>query len=84
MRLGEILLKNHAISLQQLEEGIRLQASQSKKLGEILIEKGLVREEQVQNALQEQYWRRNGFWVIKERDSVADQGLSRRLKTRVL
>ncbi|MEG3438379.1 hypothetical protein V0288_14710 [Pannus brasiliensis CCIBt3594] len=84
MRLGEILVKNHAISSEQLAEGIRLQESQSKRLGEILIERGLVPEEEIESALQEQYWRRNGFWVLEERDLLADQGLSCRVKARAL
>jgi hypothetical protein len=64
MRLGEILVRNRFISPRQVEEAIELQRVESKRFGEILIERGIVRKEQVESALKEQYWRRNGYWVI--------------------
>ncbi len=62
--LGQILMQKKLISSSQLEAAIALQASSSKKLGELLIMQGLLQENQLQQALKEQYWRRNGFWII--------------------
>jgi hypothetical protein len=41
-------------------------------LGELLLQKGWLTEEQLKQALQEQYWRKEGFWVIADarKDSV--------------
>jgi hypothetical protein len=64
MLLGEILLKHQLISSIQLEEIIRLQVTESKKLGELLVERGLLSRQEVERALQEQYWRNNGYWII--------------------
>jgi hypothetical protein len=64
MLLGEILLKHQLISSSQLEEIIRLQATESKRLGELLVERGLLSKQEVERALQEQYWRNHGYWII--------------------
>ena len=34
------------------------------KLGELLLSNALITEGQLKQALREQYWRRNGYWVI--------------------
>lgn len=34
------------------------------KLGELLLSHALITEGQLKQALREQYWRRNGYWVI--------------------
>jgi hypothetical protein len=45
-----------------------LQAQQGTpfRLGELLLQKGWLTEEQLKQALQEQYWRKAGFWVIAD------------------
>jgi hypothetical protein len=64
MKLGQILVRQQAISPNTLEQVIAAQSQWSRPLGEILIGQGLIDEAQLNIALQEQYWRRNGFWVI--------------------
>ncbi|MDJ0508718.1 MAG: hypothetical protein QNJ64_05640 [Crocosphaera sp.] len=64
MQLGQILLQKKWISSEQLEEAIGLQTFQNNRLGELLLEKGLIVNSQLETALKEQYWRKNGFWVI--------------------
>lgn len=64
MILGEILVKKKVISSDQLEEVIRLQSSYHKKIGELLMMQGFIQESELQQALKEQYWRRNGYWMI--------------------
>ncbi len=43
-KIGEILLKQNKITDEQLNEALILQASNGKKLGEILIERGYITE----------------------------------------
>ncbi len=64
MKLGQILLKRRWISPIDLENAIDLQTSHRQKLGELLIGRGVIANDQLEQALQEQYWRKNGFWVI--------------------
>jgi hypothetical protein len=33
------------------------------RLGELLLQKGQLTEEQLKQALQEQYWHKEGFWL---------------------
>ena len=49
---------------EQLEETIQLQTSQKSRLGDLLLKKGVIVNNQLEMALKEQYWRTNGFWVI--------------------
>ncbi len=64
MKLGQILLQKKWISSDQLEETIQLQTSHQSRLGELLLQKGVIMNNQLEMALKEQYWRKNGFWVI--------------------
>jgi len=64
MLLGQILLYKKWISSEQLEETISEAKKSDRPLGEVLLERGLLAQEQLQKALQEQYWRRQGYWVI--------------------
>ncbi|MGK7961491.1 hypothetical protein [Crocosphaera sp.] len=64
MQLGQILLQKNWISSEQLEDVIKLQTGQKHRLGELLLQKGLIVNNQLEAALKEQYWRKNGFWVI--------------------
>lgn len=53
-KIGEILLKHKKITHEQLSEALRLQLSNNKKLGEILIDKGYISEITLLRALSEQ------------------------------
>lgn len=64
MKLGEILVNHGWISQSQLNEGLRLQLIKFCPLGRILILKKWITEERLEQALSEQYWRNNGYWVI--------------------
>jgi hypothetical protein len=64
MQLGQILLQKKWISSHQLDQTIDLQRNRREKLGKILVNQGYIANEQLNLALQEQYWRKNGFWVI--------------------
>ncbi|WP_245602652.1 hypothetical protein [Gloeothece verrucosa] len=57
-------MQKHLISPEQLDAAIHQQAYNRIKLGELLIQQKLIVKEQLEEALKEQYWRRNGFWVI--------------------
>jgi type IV pilus assembly protein PilB len=53
-RLGDILMENHLIDQKQLDESLRIQMEEKKRLGEVLINKGYVTELDMLNVLQEQ------------------------------
>lgn len=53
-RIGELLIKNGVITGQQLEQALGLQAESRKKLGEILIELGYLKEKDLMWMLCEQ------------------------------
>lgn len=54
MRLGDVLLNSKAISNTQLLQALDLQKGSGKKLGEVLVEEGIVTEEQIAMALSTQ------------------------------
>ena len=64
MQLGKILIRKRLISPSQLQTALDIQSLTGIKLGEILVTKGLIESQDLKQALLEQYWRRNGFWVI--------------------
>ncbi len=53
--LGQLLLWNNIITQEQLEEALEEQKKTNKKLGSILIEKGFVKEEVLNDFLSKQY-----------------------------
>jgi adsorption protein B len=53
-KIGDLLLARRRITAGQLEEAVRAQEGTGKKLGEILVEKGYVTEEELMSALAEQ------------------------------
>ena len=53
-KIGEILLKHKKIIHEQLSEALKLQSTNNKKLGEILMEKGYISETTLLRALSEQ------------------------------
>ncbi|NJR60513.1 MAG: hypothetical protein HC769_17755 [Cyanobacteria bacterium CRU_2_1] len=64
MKLGELLVRKRLISQAQLEQSLAWQASNHQMLGDLLLEQSLISPDDLCKALQEQYWRNNGFWVI--------------------
>ena len=64
VKLGWILLNKKLIAPAQLESVLIKQIQNHQKLGELLVEAELISEQQLAQLLQEQYWRRNGYWVI--------------------
>lgn len=72
MLLGEILIRKKLISRGQLNSILIQQQKTKKKLGELLLELGLISTEEREKALQEQYWRKNGYWVIGAIDYSQD------------
>lgn len=53
-KLGEILVIAGKITSEQLDEALTLQKKQGKKLGELLIDKGLVKEKDIIHAIEQQ------------------------------
>ncbi|NEP51083.1 MAG: hypothetical protein F6K65_20720 [Moorea sp. SIO3C2] len=64
MQLGKILVHKRLISPIQLKTALEIQSLTGIKLGEILVTKELIESQDLEQALLEQYWRKNGFWVI--------------------
>ncbi|NEO70933.1 MAG: hypothetical protein F6K52_15935 [Moorea sp. SIO3H5] len=64
MQLGKILVRKRIISPIQLNTALEIQSLTGIKLGELLVNKGLIESQDLEQALLEQYWRKNGFWVI--------------------
>ena len=64
MQLGQILIRQGLISAVQLQAALELQSVYSIKLGQVLLAIGSIRPEHLEQALLEQYWRQNGYWII--------------------
>ncbi|BBC26850.1 hypothetical protein [Pseudanabaena sp. ABRG5-3] len=64
MKLGTILVRKKLISQAQLDQDLNLVDVTGKRLGELLLDKGEISDSQLKDALNEQYWRKNGFWII--------------------
>jgi hypothetical protein len=64
MLLGEILIRKKLITCQQLEKALIKQKTHKQKLGAILLNLGFISHDELKGSLKEQYWRRNGYWVI--------------------
>ncbi len=64
MKLGQILIRQGLISSVQLDEALDIQSAESTKLGEVLLSFGLIRPQDLKQALLEQYWRKQGYWII--------------------
>ena len=54
MRLGDILIKQHIITEDQLKKALELQKGTGKKIGEVLVDSGMITEEMIVRALQMQ------------------------------
>ncbi|NEQ73347.1 MAG: hypothetical protein F6K24_17960 [Okeania sp. SIO2D1] len=64
MKIGEILIRRQLISQVQLNQAIDIQTSLHMKLGELLMFQGWIQPQNLEEALNEQYWRQNGYWII--------------------
>ena len=53
LRLGELLVKKGLVSLEQVEEALKIQATTGKRLGDILVEKGYISREALEEVLKE-------------------------------
>lgn len=62
--LGELLVRKKVISRDQLREFLALQNQTKKKLGEVILEQGILSPRQLSLLLKEQEWRNLGYWVI--------------------
>ncbi|MGH1537498.1 MAG: ATPase, T2SS/T4P/T4SS family [Gammaproteobacteria bacterium] len=54
LRLGDILLAKGIITASQIEEGLKLQEATGKKLGQVIVDRGWVSEQEILKALSEQ------------------------------
>jgi hypothetical protein len=63
IKLGWILLNKKLVSPTQLEAVLCQQRQGRQKLGRLLVEAKLISDQQLAQLLQEQYWRKNGYWV---------------------
>ena len=64
IKLGWILINKNLISETQLNAVLDSQLLDYRQIGKLLTEQQLISEEQLQQALKEQHWRRKGYWVI--------------------
>jgi len=53
LRLGELLVKRGLVSLEQIEEALKIQATTGKRLGDILVERGYITREALEGVLEE-------------------------------
>lgn len=63
-KLGWILVNKELITQTQLDAALNAQVRFHKPVGELLIENHLILEAHLEQALKEQFWRRNGYWII--------------------
>lgn len=75
MLLGEILIRRKRITYTQIHSALIQQKRTGKKLGEILLDLKLVLPDSLDSALKEQYWRKNGYWVISMIDKPIKKSL---------
>ena len=54
LRLGDILLAKGIITAEQIEEGLKIQDATGKKLGQVIVDRGWVSEQEILKALSEQ------------------------------
>ena len=84
VRLGDILLAKGIITAAQIEEGLKLQDATGKKLGQVIVDRGWVTEQDILKALSEQlsvpYIRLRADLYDLEVVSVLDKSVAKRLK----
>ena len=54
MRLGDILVKQHVITEEQLKQALDLQKGTGKKIGEVMVDNGIITDDMIVNALRMQ------------------------------
>ena len=64
IKLGWVLINKKLITPAQLNAVLLQQQQCREKLGSLLVEAKLISDQQLAQLLREQYWRRNGYWVI--------------------
>jgi len=69
MRLGDVLVNEGAITIEQLQQGLALQKEQKKRLGLILVDAGFTTEAAISRALSHQM----GYDMIELRDVVIEK-----------
>ncbi|WP_156820161.1 hypothetical protein [Synechococcus sp. PCC 7336] len=62
--LGQLLLRHHQVTQEQLQAALHESKQSGQLLGEVLVARGILAEEDVRDRLLEQFWRAKGFWVI--------------------
>jgi hypothetical protein len=62
--LGELLIRKKLISQELLQDFLVSQGRTQQYLGQLLVQSDWLSEAQLNSVLREQYWRRNGYWVI--------------------
>ncbi|QMU60508.1 MAG: STAS domain-containing protein [Gammaproteobacteria bacterium] len=84
VRLGDILLAKGIITAAQIEEGLKLQDATGKKLGQVIVDRGWVTEQDILKALSEQlsvpYIRLRADLYDLEVVSLLDKSVAKRLK----
>lgn len=62
--LGNVLIQKKLITWKQLHRVLPKHSETKRCLGQLLVEAGYISGGQLESALEEQYWRQNGYWVI--------------------
>lgn len=62
-KLGVLLLDKKMISPLNLEQALAEQSTSGKKLGELLVEHGIIQQNTLEFVLKEQGWRKQGVWI---------------------
>ena len=70
LRLGELLVKKGLVSLEQIEEALKIQASTGKRLGDILVEKGYITRDVLEQVLEEYKASAEADGIISKADEV--------------
>jgi type IV pilus assembly protein PilB len=84
IRLGDILLAKGIVTAAQIEEGLKLQEATGKKLGQVIVDRGWVTEQDILKALSEQlsvpYIRIRTGLYDPEVVHLLDKNIAKRLK----
>ncbi|MFK7816840.1 MAG: ATPase, T2SS/T4P/T4SS family [Gammaproteobacteria bacterium] len=84
VRLGDILLAKGIITAEQIEEGLKLQEVTGKKLGQVIVDRGWVTEQDILKSLSEQlsvpYIRLRADLYDPEVVNLLDKNIAKRLK----
>ncbi|MBT8113505.1 MAG: Flp pilus assembly complex ATPase component TadA [Gammaproteobacteria bacterium] len=84
VRLGDILLAKGIITAAQIEEGLKLQEVTGKKIGQVIVDRGWVSEQEILEALSEQlsvpYIRLRSGLYDPEIVNLLDKNVAKRLK----